>query len=374
VLTLIDVLTAAGGAERVAFDIGTSLNPTRFEALFCSTKRSQTVTRDEELAAAGFPHVSLGCRTIRDLRGLAALVRLLRRERIDILHAHLWDSNLWAALAGPLARTPVVIAHEHTWSFEGQRLRVASDRIIIARRATAVVCVSDEDKRKMVEIERIPAERIRVLPNGIAPLPPPSTDLRAELGLAADVPVVGVVAVLRRQKRLDILIEALARVARRVPGVQLVIAGEATENLGETLAGLASEIGIRDRVHFLGYHADVAGVLAGCDVACLSSDYEGQPLAVLEYMDAGKPIVATRVGGIPELIVDGREGILVPRRDPEALAAALARVLLDKDLAASLGTAARERQRREFSLEAAVARVEALYDELWDTVQRTRNG
>ena len=128
--------------------------------------------RDEEIREAGIPYTSLKADSTRDFRRFAAFVRLLRDEQIDIVHAHLWDANLWATVAGRLARTPVVLAHEHTWAFEGNRVRVASDRFVISRLASMMACVSEDDRRKMVEIEQIPAERIRVLPNSIRRSPP----------------------------------------------------------------------------------------------------------------------------------------------------------------------------------------------------------
>ncbi len=373
-MTVVHAATGAGGAERVAFDLAISLDRDRFASSFCATKRSPARTREDELVAAGVSYTELDGRSTRNPLGLAALARLLRRERTEIVHSHMWDSNLWAALAKPLARTPVFVAHEHTWSFEGEPFRVATDRFVIARAADIFVCVSEDDRRKMIEVERIPAERIRVLPNGIPDFPAPrGTDVRAELGIAPDAPVVGAIAVLRRQKRLDVLIEAIAHLAQTVPAVQLLLAGtDGGLGLRKELEQHAVDLGVRDRVHFLGLRQDVPDVVAACDVLSLSSDFEGQPLAVLEYMAAGKPIVATSVGGLPELIGDGVDGLLVPRREPVALAAALERVLIDKELAASLGAAARERQQREFSLTAAVGRVEALYDELWSDVVARR--
>jgi len=361
-----------GGAERVAVDLALSLDRGRFEASVCALKASSALTRANEIQASGLAYAALGANSIRDPRGFAAFVRLLRKERIDIVHAHRWDANLWAALAVPLARVPVLVTHEHTWAYEGERFRVATDRHVIARVASVMACGSENDRRKMIEIEKIPPQRIRVLPNGILPLPPPiGTDIRRALGIRPQVPVVGIVAVARHQKRLDVLVEAIARIQVDIPDVQLVFAGgDGGGGLLAKMEAQAVSMGIRDRVHLLGGRSDISDVLAAIDVACLSSDYEGQPLAVMEYMAAGKPIVCTNVGGLPEMIQNNVEGLLVPRRDPAALAEALKTLLLDRELAESMGAAARARQSRDFSLVAAVARVEALYDEIWDGAAR----
>lgn len=366
-MTLLHNPSVIGGAEHVAVDLAVALDRERFESLFCAIKRPRTPTREQELRAAGVEFFPLGFETIRDVRLIPTLVRLLRRERVDILHAHLWDANLVGVIAGRLAGTPVIVAHEHTWSFEGQPLRVATDRFLISRGASTMLCVSEEDRRKMVEIERIPAERIQVVPNGIPPLPEPSgSDVRAELRIPVGAQVLGAVAVLREQKRLDVLIEALELLVGRLPDPHLIIAGDDVGRGNRArLEQRAASLGVADRVHLIGRRSDIADVLAAMDVACLSSDFEGMPLSVMEYMAAGKPIVATRVGGVPEIVDEGVEALLVPRRDPAALANAVERLLLDPVLAAELGRAARARQRRERSLASAVERVEALYECLY---------
>jgi glycosyltransferase involved in cell wall biosynthesis len=288
----------------------------------------------------------------------------LRERRIDILHAHKFGSNAWAALWSTVARPPVLIAHEQTWSFEGKPARRWIDRELIAKRADAFICVSSEDRRRMIEIERIDPDKIVLVPNGIPPLVAGANDnVRAELSIAAEAPVVGTVSVLRDQKALDILLRAATIVRERIPDVQILIAGDGPER--EPLERLSSGLGLDASVRFLGSRSDVPALLGAFDVAALSSDYEGTPLAVMEYMAAGLPIVATRVGGVPELIEDGRSGVLVDRRSPEQLAAGLVRLIKDRDLAAQLGIAARERQRDEFSIASVSKRVESLYERLY---------
>ena len=130
------------------------------------------------------------------------------------------------------------------------------------------------------------------------------------------------------------------------------------------LTSLASELSLDDAISFLGHRDDVPDVLAALDVAVISSDYEGAPLAVIEFMAAGLPVVATRVGGIPDLIDDGEQGLLVPRRDPAALADAIAGLLADPGRARAIGEAGRRRQRAEFDIDVAVRTIEGLYEDL----------
>lgn len=381
VLTLVGGIY--GGGETLARQIAMNLDRSRFESSFCLSRWEQQSVYErarQELDEAGVKFLGVGRKSRFELLPWASLVRHARRQRIDIFHTHLLGSNLWGGVLAPLAGVPVQVAHEHSWSFEGQRTRRFLDRQV-ARRADAVVAVSTEDRRKMHEVEGIPLERLRLVPNGIPTPPPPdpAVDLRAELGIEPDRPVVAVVATLRPEKALDVLIQAMVPLARRLPGVQLLLAGGiASLDAGgpdparRELEALARRLGVGGQVRMLGYRTDVANVLAAADVGVLSSDSEGSPLAVMEYMAAGKPVVAPRVGGIPDLVEDGVTGILVERRDPEALAAGVAAVLGDPARAEKMGRAGRERRQRDFSIENTVRRVEELYEELYAARVRAR--
>jgi glycosyltransferase involved in cell wall biosynthesis len=222
----------------------------------------------------------------------------------------------------------------------------------------------------MVEIEHVPPAKTRFIPNGIqAPVATRTPgEMRQELGIPAGAPVVGMVAVLRPQKAYDVLVRAAAILKREVPGVRVLIVG-GEENpraeLRKSLESLAAELGLGETLVFTGGRKDAFDVVGTFDVAALSSDFEGAPISILEYMEAGKPVVATRVGGVPDQIADGQTGILVEPQDPEALATALAGLLTDRDRAEAMGRAGRERRRAEFSIEATTRRVEELYDELY---------
>ncbi len=140
------------------------------------------------------------------------LFRTLRRERIDVLHTHAFGQNAWGSLIGRWAGMPVVIAHEHNWAFTGRALRPVIDRELIARCADAMIVVSEDARRRMIEVERIPPERLVLLPNGVHALPPgDGRAIRAELGIGTDDPVVGTVCIIRSEKALDVLVGAAAR-------------------------------------------------------------------------------------------------------------------------------------------------------------------
>lgn len=373
-LILIDRLAMVGGAERFARELALYLDPDRFERTVCMTRWSErllvrpaAVSAFEALRESGVELLGMRRDSWRALGAWRPLIKILRDRPIDILHTHMFGSNIWGSVVGTLARTPVIVAHEQTWSYEGQPLRRFLDGKVISRRSDAFICVSKEDRRRMIEIEGVDPAKIVLVPNAIsAPAPDDGGgggDVRAELGLEPDDPVVGTVCVLRPQKALDVLLRAAQLLRAEFPQLRLVIAGNGPER--ERLEAMTAEIGLDGSVDFLGQRNDVPALLSAFDVAVSSSDFEGTPLAVMEYMAAAKPIVATRVGGVPELIDHGVNGLLVEPRDPAALAASIAQLLRDRDYGETLAARARERQRKEFDIEAAVRRIERLYEDLY---------
>ena len=369
VVTLVDRL-GTGGAERLAIQTTTRLDPERFDRTLVASRdfgvavsKQHVANALADLRSAGVRVIGLKRTSARQVWAWWPLYRLLRRERVDVLHSHKFGSNLWGTIIGRLARVPVIVAHEHTWSYQGQPLRKLADRIVIARGSSAFVAVSREDRRRMIEVEHIRPEDTIFIPNGI-PAPPAASggDVRAELGIPPGAPVIGTVSVLRPQKALDVLLRAAKTLVGEFPALRVLIAGEGDRRLA--LEDLTAELGLEETVMFLGVRTDVPDVLAALDVAVSTSDFEGSPLSVMEYMEAARPIVATRVGGVPDLIDDGVHGRLVEPQDPAAFAEAVAELLRDPERARLMGERARERRRTEFDIDVMVRRLEELYEEL----------
>jgi glycosyltransferase involved in cell wall biosynthesis len=362
---------ARGGAEMVATEIANRVDRTRFDVEVCVGRRPELPDMRAALAKTGLRVIELDRTSVRNLRPWAGLVRHLRARPTDILHAHTFGSNVWASVVGRLARTPAIIATEHTWSYEGQPARIFLDRHLVGRNA-AFVAVSELDRSRMIEIERVPAEVIRVIPNGYlgAASAAGAPSLRAELGIEDEGLIVGTVAGLRPQKALDMLIRAFADVRERFPAAHLVLIGEGDERA--SLERLVASLGLAGAVTLLGDRPDAVGLMAQFDVFALSSAFEGSPLALIEAMWWSRPIVATSVGGIPEMIVDGESGLLVPPRSPRALGDAIARMLGDAGLRAALGARAREHAVAVHSIERCVGAWEGLYSELYERTRRGR--
>ncbi len=264
-------------------------------------------------------------------------------------------------IVGRLAGVPIVINQEHGWAFEGKPVRRFLDRHVVAR-GDAVLAVSQHDRRQIIEIEGMAPQLVRVLPNGIDPIPTTARDIRAELGASPGTALIGAVGRLVPEKGHADLIRAIALLCGESRDIRCVIAGEGPEE--GPLNELIEELNIGQSVQLLGPRIDVYDVIRALDVAVLCSKHEGSPLALMEYMACGAPIVATSVGGIPEMIEHGVHGLLVEPNDPLALAGAIGRLLDDGGLADKLGTQARDRQRAEFDLGVVVTRLEQLYLEL----------
>ena len=368
VVTLIDKPDITGGGERMAVSLAMRFDPTRFESILCATRPSTGPTFERELAEAGVRIVKLDRGSKFDLAAWRPLISLLRHERVEVLHAHKFGSNLWGSLIGRLVRVPVVVAHEQSWAsarFElaGERVRATLDRAVISRLANVFIAVSEADRRRMIELEGIAPGRIRVLPNAVPKLVPTGANVREELGISAGSPVVATVCQLRAEKALEVLVDAAALLRPDFPELKVLIAGDGQEEA--VLRERIRHKGLEGVVELLGTRRDVADLLAAADVAVCCSDFEGTPLSVMEYMGVGLPVVATRVGGLPEMIDDGVHGLLFEKRDAGGLSGALARLLNDPEERKRMGSRARERQRERFDLDGATRWVERLYTELY---------
>ncbi|MCW2925190.1 MAG: Poly(glycerol-phosphate) alpha-glucosyltransferase [Thermoleophilia bacterium] len=353
VTTMVDSLLA-GGAERVAVELACGLDRGRFEPHVLVT-RGDGPLRDL-LDRAGVPVTMLDRAGARDVAPWRIAHRHLA-EHADVLHAHKFGSNAWGSLLARTARVPLV-AHEHNFSQEPSRSRRLLDRGWIARTASRVVCVSES----VADVERacgVPDRLIEVVPNGVrldGALPRDAA--RAELGLTGSSFTVGIVGRLRPEKAHEVLLEAIADLARSGRDVRLCVVGDGPRRA--ELGLLAAKLGIANRITWAGERRDAARLASAFDAGVIASHWEGLPLAALETMAAGVPLVATQVGGLPTLL-EGDAGLLVPPADPAALAAALESLLLDPSRASALARAGRRRISERYSFEGMVRRIEGIY-------------
>ena len=326
----------------------------------------------EAFAGLGAPCLTLGAKHRLDPRPILRLYRLLRRERIDILHSHCFLANVAARVVGRVAGTPVVIAaHHDTDVWMGPLARFVERQT--ARLGTRVAACSEAVRRFAIERHGLPAATVVTLRNATAPVPAPSAADRAAartaLGAAPDDRLVGTLGRLDEPKKgLRTFVAAAARVAAAVPRARFVLIGDGAAR--PELERRAASYGIRDRVRFHGEVADPERLLPGLDLFVQPSLWEGFGLSVVEAMAAGLPVVASRVGGIPEAARDQIEALLVPPGDATRLAEAIVSLLRDPARAARLGAAGRRRAVEEFPVARLVDETAALYDGLLPRARR----
>ena len=316
------------------------------------------------------PGLGRAVRPLDDLRVLGLLTRRLRDLRPQIVHTHTAKAGTLGRLAARRAAVPVVVHTFHGHVFDGyfggavSRGLVAVERRL-ALRTDAVVAVSDEIARDLVERYRIaPAAKVRVIPPGVdlAPFRAAAagdgrSTARRTLGIAPEARVVAWAGRMVPVKEPALALDVARRVAAAEPGVTLLLAGD-----GPLRAELQRSA--PPCVRFLGSVEDIASVHAAADVVLLTSRNEGAPVALIEAAAAGRPVVATRVGGVASVVDDGRTGTLVPSGDAAGLAAAVLALLRDPAQRRAFGAAAAPRAAERFSTERMLDDLRALYAEL----------
>ena len=318
---------------------------------------------------ASIPVHLLRSRTKFDPLALARLVKLLREGDFDILHSHLFRADIYAGLAVAQLgeHRPLVVSTRHNDDRFFLNPFVGLIHYMVSAQQDLIIAISDHIARFTVARGVRDPGRVRRVYHGLEPpvtraLEREGQRIRAELGVGADDFLVGNVGRLALQKGQRHLIAAMPLLLQHVPRAHAVIAGGG--DLEEYLRDLADETGVAERVHVLGPRKDVPALMHAIDVFAMPSIWEGFGLVLLEAMAAAKPIVASRVATIPEVVVDGETGVLVPPGNPQALADALAQLAHQPALAQQLGQAGQERLRRRFSVEKMVGDTESLYREL----------
>jgi len=356
-----------GGTERQVVNLVGGLNRSRFDLhLGCMERRGPFLDEVEshQVPIAEYPTNSLY--NLTSWKQRLKLARYLRNNRVDIVHSYGFYANTFAVPAAWAARTPVVIAAiRDTGEMLTQAQRLVQKQI--CRLADCVLVNADAIRRWLIG-EGYAAEKIHVIRNGIVPPKPVGREaaarVRRELGVTADVPLIGVLSRLNKMKGVEYFLEAAAAMGQRARigrarNARFLIIGDGRHR--KELEQYAAGLGLGERVLFTGFRTDVSDVLSALDISVLPSLSEGLSNSLLESMAAGLPVIATNVGGNPEAVEDGVTGIIVPPGDAGALARGMALLLDNAELAAAFGEAARRRVAQRFSIEQMVRETEALY-------------
>jgi glycosyltransferase involved in cell wall biosynthesis len=351
-----------GGCEQHVLALLQRLDRDRFEPwLACFEAEPDAATPMLPMFHdVGVDTVDLGAGGGSFARRVWRLGTLMARERFDIVHAHSLRTEvaalLWARTRG---LAPIVVRTVHNTDDYYVRPGWREVARFSASRLDRVIAISDAVAEFLARHAGVSRSAIRRIHYGIDPTPysvvPRLADAR---------PTVLMLARLAPQKGHRVLFAALARVRERVPNVRVRLVGHEELSTAAELRAAARSSGVDDLIEFEGFRGDVPALFADCDVKVLPSHWEGFGLVLLEAMASGRPVVASRVGAIPEIMVDGETGFLVAPGDADHLARALVEVLSDRSRAAAMGLAGRHRAEQHFGIEAMVRATESEYDAL----------
>jgi glycosyltransferase involved in cell wall biosynthesis len=356
-----------GGAETLLVELVRRINRRRFQPELCCLKKFGPLGEILAREAPAFSELLTGGNKY-DIAVLWRLVRLMQRRRIDavITVGTGGDRMFWGRLAGWLAGVPVICSSLHSTGLP-DHVEFLNRRL--ARLTDAFVAVAEPHGRYLVSNEGCPARKVRVIPNGVDVerfrLRERNRRLQEELHLPADAPVAGIVAALRPEKNHEMFLRVAAAVCQRMPAARFLIVGDGSER--PRLESLAQELGVAEAVQFLGTRSDVADLLPLVDVLLLTSHMEANPVCLLEAMAAGRPVVATEVGSVPETVLPYQTGFLVEPGDAAGMAGRVIELFGDRERAAAMGKAGREHVVAHWSVENMVRGYEEMIAGIYES-------
>jgi glycosyltransferase involved in cell wall biosynthesis len=357
-----------GGLERIVVSLARAAVGRGHRVTVVCVERPGQLAGEAE--AAGAAVVSLGKPAGRLPEFVEKAGRVLDELRPDVVHTHQIGAAWYLGRAARRLGIPVLHT-EHGNHFARTRKwgEAVRTRLLYYQSVGFIdrfCCVSPEIGSAVTRWWTVPRGKVEVVPNGLptdgrADLPPPEA-VRESLGIPLNAPVVGTVGRLTEVKRQDVMIRAVGRLRQRLPDVRLLLVGDGPER--SKLEALARDLGLADRVHFAGYQPCPEQFLRAMDVFCLTSRTEGFPVALLEAWLAGVPTVCTAVGGIPAVVTQGEDGLLIPPGDEDALLEALSRLFNDRTARDRLGRAGEQTVRVRYTLDRMADAYEARYRSL----------
>lgn len=362
-------ITGVSGSENHLLTLASHLDRGRYRLTFCLLVEPEPdlAAYVAALEAVGVEVVCLPIGADLDPFLLWRLVRFLRASRPDIVHTHLIHGDLYGTLAARLAGVPVVVSTKHNDNaFRRRGFYARLDRNL-ARCQDRIITISHHLKQFCVEVEGLPADKIVPIHYGLDAdaflgCAGGAAGVRAEWGVPAGAPLVGVVGRLTEQKGHAFLLDAFAEVAQALPSACLLVVGDG--ELRFELERQAARLGLGGNVTFTGRREDVSRIMIALDVLVMPSLWEGFGLVLLEAMAASRPIVASRVSAIPEIVTDGETGLLAPPGDSARLTDALLTLLRDPARAQEMGRRGRQRLAQQFTVARMVEQTQAVYESL----------
>jgi glycosyltransferase involved in cell wall biosynthesis len=374
ILILTDTFFGVGGSERNIIQLISGVDRDKFEiyiACFTSGKLA------EHVRSQGFSVIDLnmaGIYTVSGLRNLGFLRRFVNEKKISLIVTYHESSDFYGFALSFICHIPV-ISNRRDMSFK-TRLHHRMAYRILGRYFDSAIAVSESVKGEVIKRRWFPEGKILTIYNAINPVDygkaHDGVALKEQFGIPPKSPVVGLVANIHKIKGYEYFLQAACIIVRYHRDVQFVMIGYDSKESDLTIPTLkqyADGIGISQNLHFLGGRLDVPDMIRIFDIAVLASLSEGFSNVILEYMASSKPVVATEVGGNPEIVVHGETGLLVPPADSDALASAILSILEDKDMALRFGMAGRKRVEERFSLDVMLRNYENLFGQVINSRQ-----
>jgi glycosyltransferase involved in cell wall biosynthesis len=354
-----------GGMERVIADLCRYVDPERYRFTVCCLSVRGPIA--DEVEADGIPVIYCENQTRfgKYMRGFE-LGRLLRRERVDILHTHNTTAFIDGLIGARIAGVPIMIHTDHCKNYPIERRWMVAENVA-SRLVDKVVAVSNHTREELLHYEGLAPDKVTVIHNGINPRPPVGPGvaaLRREFGFTPDQFIVGTVGRLEPQKGLDLLLASVPVIAATHPNARFVIVGGGT--LEAELKEQARTLGILDRVIFTGWRTDAVALMDMIDCFVQTSNFEGLPMVLLEAMSLGKPIIACGVGGVPEVVEHEHTGLTVHTRAADDFGRAVIRLISDRELTARFGRQARARYEERFTAQTMASSYQQLYEQFLD--------
>ncbi|GAK59426.1 glycosyl transferase, group 1 [Candidatus Vecturithrix granuli] len=357
-----------GGTEKLVYDIVQRIDKLRVSPVICCFDKLGHF--GEELQHHGYPIYLLNRKSGIDWGLVKRINGVIQQERIDVIHAHQYTPYFYGLMASLYSRLiqaeqkPRLIFTEHGRFYPDQRkIKRVLINPILSRFTDEIVTISESTKESLIKYENFPAHKIKVIYNGIdlkqfSHVGDPLTKKR-ELGLQPHYNVIGIVARLDPIKNHPILLQAFEQILQHLPETYLIIVGDGPEE--ERLRNIVQSRDLTDKVRFLGARSDISELLHVFDIFALSSFSEGTSVTLLEAMGAGLPIVATRVGGNPEVVREHETGFLVESNNAEEMANMLIKLLQDTKMRHKMGLAGKKWVEINFSLDLMVKAYTDLY-------------
>ena len=370
VAMLIDSL-GMGGAERLLTIYLQHFDTSRFEPRVCALQIRENNPIAADIQRLGIPVDLVSVPHLRDLRALPRLVRYLRRQKIDLLHTQLEFSDTLGSIAAKIAGIPAVTTlHTFDAPAPGTRLywRLKLRWWVFRHFSDRVIAVSEGTRQHHLKMGQLPPDKVITLYNGIdlsrfTPVTAESRRAtRAEFGIPPQAPLLITVAVLRPPKGIQYLIEALPRILQAMPQARYLLVGDGEHRAA--LQALAQKHSVAERVIFAGSRTAIPDLLAAADLFVLPTLTEALPTVLAEAMAAQLPIVASKVGGVPEMVEDRRNGLLVPPAEPASLADACLKILQNPAQAQAMAAAGRQIVEEKFNITRHVQQLGDIYQEI----------